>query len=56
MAVAAAAAVVAAGVAVAATAGPSHRSGADAPDHPAVAAFPVSLTHIPVTATSGRPR
>ena len=55
MAVAAAAAVVAAGVAVAATAGPSHRSGADAPDHPAVAAFPVSLTHIPVTATSGLP-
>ena len=55
MAIAAAAAVVAAGVAVASTGGPSHPSGGGAPDHPAVAAFPVSLAHIPVTATSGLP-
>ena len=55
VAVAAAAVVAAAGVAVAATGGPSHQPGAGAPDHPAMAAFPVSLVHIPVTATSGRP-
>jgi serine/threonine protein kinase len=62
MAVAAVAVVVAAGVAVAATGGPSHQSGGGAPRHAAVAAFPVSRAHIPVsrahipvTTTSGRP-
>jgi serine/threonine protein kinase len=51
--VAAAAAVVAIAATIPVTGGSSHQSGSGSPDHPVVAAFPVSLAEIPVTASSG---